>query len=490
MAYGVESRARLLAGLCAWLVPLCMYCASLNRSVGYWDTGEAQVVPWILGIAHPTGFPAYTLLGWIFSHAVPVGSVAMRLALFSALAMSMTAWLIFRIVHELGDDLAIAVTSAWIFAFGLVTWTRGTRAEVHALAVLFAVLTVYCIQHWYRRGEGRFLIAGAGAWGLGIATHPIIALMLPGLLLVVAARLRRTEAKTLMAASLVLIAALGCYAYLPVRSAVVFAQRRDPTLALGVPPGRPFWDNNHPSTWPGFVQQVSGSEFGTTGVLSALLSARTYAVGGPDYVRSLARELTPPGVVLALAGLIVFLRRDPWLASALALAALIPTAFGLAYSLEADQQRYYIFSFAFAAMLAGYAAAAAARAERSLRAAVVTAMAVLAGALVLANHDTFAQRNSSGAEPVIASALAHTPANAILIAPWLYAAPLAYGAYVEHSLGNRIVETAWLVDDAARVPGWAKRRPVFVVGMIFGSVPGYHVVPVGGAPSVFEVVKN
>ncbi len=490
MARGVGSQVRPLAGMCAWLVPFGIYCASLNRSVGYWDTGEAQVVPWILGIAHPTGFPVYTLFGWLFSHAAPIGSVAMRLALFSALAMSLTAWLIFRIVHELGDDLAIAVTSAWLFAFGFVAWTRGTRAEVHALAVLFAVLTVYCMQRWYRRGDRRFFIVGAGAWGLGIATHPIVALMLPGVLLVLAARLRRTDAKMLAIASLVFVSALGCYAYLPIRSAVVFAQRRDPTLALGVPPGRPFWDNNHPSTWQGFAQQVSGSEFGTAGVLSALFSARTYAVSGPDYLRTLARELTPPGALLALAGLIVMLRRDPWLASALAVGVSIPTAFGLAYSLEADQQRYYMFSFAVAAVLAGYAAAAAARAEPSLRVTVVAAMAVLAGALVVGNRDTFAQRNSSGAEAVIASVLTHTPANAILIAPWLYAAPLAYGAYVEHSLGNRIVETAWLVDDAARVPRWAQRRPVFVVGIIFGSVPGYHVVPVGGAPSIFEVVKN
>lgn len=487
---GVRDRARSLAGLCAWLVPFAVYCASLNRSVGYWDTGEAQVVPWILGIAHPTGFPAYTLFGWLFSHAIPIGSVAMRLALFSASAMSVTAWLIFRIVQDLGDDLPIAVASAWLYAFGIVTWTRGTRAEVHVLAVMFAVLAMYCMVRWYRLGERRVFIAGAGAWGLGIATHPIVALMLPALLLVLAARVRRIDTKTMTAGSLALLVALGCYAYLPLRSAIVYAQRRDPTLSLGIPPGRPFWDNNHPSTWRGFLQQVSGSEFGTTGVLSTILSPQIYLASGPEYLRTMVRELTPPGALLTLIGFIVLFRREPWLASSVALAALVPTAFGLAYSLEADQQRYYMFSFAVSAVLAGYAAAAAARAERSLRVAAAATMVVLVAALLVGNRDTFAQRGSSGAETVITSALTHTPANAILIAPWLYAAPLAYGAYVEHSLGNRIVETAWLVDDAARVPEWTKKRPVFVVGIIFGSVPGYHLVAVGGAPSIFAVVKN
>lgn len=486
----VADRVQRLASLCAWLVPFAVYCASLNRAVGYWDTGEAQVVPWILGIAHPTGFPAYTLLGWAFAHAVPLGSVATRLALFSALAMSLTAWLVFRIVRELGDDLAVAVGSAWLFAFGLVTWTRGTRAEVHALAVMFAVLTLYCMQRWYRGGEPRVFIAGAGAWGLGIATHPIVALMLPALLLVFAARIRRLRAQTFGVALLALVAAVGLYAYLPLRSAIVFAQRRDPTLALGIAPGRPFWDNNHPSTWHGFVQQISGSEFGTTGVLSHIASPAVYVANGPAYLRVLARELTPLGALLALAGFLVLLRREPWLASSFALAALVPTAFGLAYSVEADQERYYLISFAIAAVFGGYAAAAIARAERSLRIAAAATVAVLAIALLTANRDTFAQWNSPGAEAVISSVLAHTPGNAILIAPWLYATPLAYGAYVERSLGNRIVETAWLVDDAARVPGWTKTRPVYVVGIIFGSVPGYHLVSVAGDPSIFAVVKN
>ncbi len=63
----------------------------MRRSVDYWDTGEMQTVPWILGIAHPTGFPAFVLGGFLFSHLVPIGSVAFRMSLFSGIAM-FTRW--------------------------------------------------------------------------------------------------------------------------------------------------------------------------------------------------------------------------------------------------------------------------------------------------------------------------------------------------------------------------------------------------------------
>ena len=56
------ARERLALWL-AWLVPLALFLATAYRDVGYWDTGEMDTVPYILGIAHPTGFPAYVLLG-------------------------------------------------------------------------------------------------------------------------------------------------------------------------------------------------------------------------------------------------------------------------------------------------------------------------------------------------------------------------------------------------------------------------------------------
>ncbi len=481
--------ARVAAWL-AWIVPFGVYCASLDGSVGYWDTGEAQVVPWILGIAHPTGFPAFTLLGWVFSHVVSIGPVSARMALFSAVAMSITAWLVARIVVLLVDEPWVAMGSAWLFAFGPVAWTRGTRAEVHALAAMFAALTLFLAVRWYTSGEARALKGGAVAWGLGIATHPIVAMLLPALLVFLAARRRTVTGRALLAAVLLFAIGASCYAYLPLRSAYVTRAGLDPTRQLGLPPGKPFWDNDHPASLSGFITLVSGSEFNAGGTFAKLFSPAPYLESGPKYTAALIGEFTPLGVILAVVGLLALLQRDPWLGGGLVLAGVVPSAFALSYSIEADSQRYYLISFVVASVLAGYGAAWCARRLPALPAAGAVFVGALALAVCAANASTFEQRNSTGAQSVIATVRRATPPNAILIAPWLYATPLAYGAYVDRDLGDRIVETAWLSDDAARVPGWMRTRPVYVVGIVFGAVPGYHLQHIDGTPPLYRVVKD
>ncbi|HEY3522708.1 MAG TPA: DUF2723 domain-containing protein, partial [Candidatus Limnocylindrales bacterium] len=46
---------------------LALYRTTLLPSVGLWDTAEFQTVAPVLGVAHPTGYPAYVLLGFAWS---------------------------------------------------------------------------------------------------------------------------------------------------------------------------------------------------------------------------------------------------------------------------------------------------------------------------------------------------------------------------------------------------------------------------------------
>jgi 4-amino-4-deoxy-L-arabinose transferase-like glycosyltransferase len=459
--------------------------------VSYWDTGESQVVPWIFGIGHPTGFPVFTIAAGIFAHVFAVGAVSWRIALFSAIAMSVAAWAVFRTLRELDADTWIALAAACVFAFGQIVWTRGTRAEVHALAACFAALTLYSLVRWYVRGESRSFIWGALCWGLGVATHPVVVLLGPALLVVLCARVRRMSLRVFVLGLATLACGLAFYGYLPVRSAMVSQARLDPTLRIGDAAGKAFWDMNHPASWDGFKQEISGSDYGAGGFLAAMINPHTYQSGAPPFLEQLWREFTPFGVLFALGGIIALARRDAALAIALLLAGTIPAIFAFGYSIEADIARYYLIPFFVVAIFAGYGASAIARALPEMRTASILAMAGLAIGLLVVNRDTFNQPQSTGASGLIRTVVMHTPDDAVLLAPWIDSTALAYAVYVDGSLGHRIVDSAWLSDEAARVPRWIREgRHVYVVDQIFGSVPGYRLIKIPGSPDVYRIAKE
>src|SRR2546430_9415680 len=80
-----------------WLaVPVCvaalaLYLRTLAPSIAFLfdDSLEFQLVGYRLAIAHPTGYPLYTLLLKLFSF-LPLGDVAYRANLLSAVCAALT----------------------------------------------------------------------------------------------------------------------------------------------------------------------------------------------------------------------------------------------------------------------------------------------------------------------------------------------------------------------------------------------------------------
>ena len=88
--------------------------------VDYWDTAEFQALGPVLGIAHPTGYPAYTLLLWLASVVLqPFGNPAFRADMLSALLVAAAcgvvgatvAYLTRRLVVGVGVGIAFAVAT-------------------------------------------------------------------------------------------------------------------------------------------------------------------------------------------------------------------------------------------------------------------------------------------------------------------------------------------------------------------------------------------
>lgn len=466
------------ASATAFVVPLVAFLSAAHPGVDFWDSGEMQTVPYILGIAHPTGFPTFTLLGWAFSHAFPFGDIATRITVMCAIGMALAAWFLYRGARELDVDPASAAGAALVFALGPIVWQHGSRTEVHALAMMFAALVLWLALRWWRAPQGRLLCLTALVMGIAIANHTVAVLLLPGLVWMLAARYRSLRGRELAVACALFVLGLSLYAYLPLRSAVVYAERKDPTLALGLPPGRPFWDNDHPSTLAGFRTEVTGSEFASSSSLAAIVRPATYARVPHDYFPHVLDSFGTIGVAIAFGGLVALVRADPALATGLLLCGFLSVPFALGYEAESDVERYFLPSLWLIALLLAYGigrivALFDARYSVARGIGGVLFLAVIAGTLAYEGRGIFQQRSDDAARRFVAEIRSRTPPNAIVVASWNYATALAYGAYAQRSLGDRIIVTGWPTDYDAHYFQWLRRRPIFIVSTSQIQLPGF-----------------
>jgi hypothetical protein len=102
-----------LTAVATGLVALAVYRATLLPGVAAWDTGEAQAVLPTMGTMHPTGFPAYVVLGWLTTHVLaPLGSPAFLVNLLSAILVSVAVGTTVLVTRRLGVHLAVGAAVA------------------------------------------------------------------------------------------------------------------------------------------------------------------------------------------------------------------------------------------------------------------------------------------------------------------------------------------------------------------------------------------
>ena len=146
-----------------------------------WDTAELQGVPYILGITHPTGFPLYVMLGYLWSHAIAISTVAWRMNAMSGVAIAVACVAAYGTARQFGANRAIALLATMWFAFSRNVWAHAARAEAQDLAVMCAALSIYLFVRWMREGDDRRFLAAFALCGVAMTAHPNALWILPGL---------------------------------------------------------------------------------------------------------------------------------------------------------------------------------------------------------------------------------------------------------------------------------------------------------------------
>ena len=357
-----------------------LYASTLAPTVLSGDGGEFQFVPYLAGIAHPTGYPLYTLLGWVWSHLLPVGDVAYRLNLFSAFWAALAVALVYPtariLVRQALPDLTPSIhrlLAVWASATLAVTptlWSQSIIAEVYGLHILVVVLVLYLVLMWGDRTAGgapdhRFLLGAALAYGLGLAHHATTLLLAPAILIYILLVDRQILGRwrlLLQALALILLPLL-LYLYIPLRAPHTPYLRLD----LAAETQLVLYEN----TLGNLLRFISGGPFGGAVDLGVDLGARIQGAWG-----FLLDEVGWLGVLLAAAGLLQMIIRRRWeLVALTGLAYLVSVAFNLVYTIG-DIYVMYIPSYLIVVlwMAAGVGALAALLRNRANLSALIVAL--------------------------------------------------------------------------------------------------------------------
>lgn len=137
-----------------------IYFVTLRPGISGGDSGELVTVAATLGVAHPPGYPTYTMLGHLFS-LLPVfghgtdGNIAMRLGLFSATCSAIAAGLFSKLVYLRTRSKWISFVSAVSVFLSESLWSQSVVAEVFALHVLFVVLVLFYFLKILEKNDSR-----------------------------------------------------------------------------------------------------------------------------------------------------------------------------------------------------------------------------------------------------------------------------------------------------------------------------------------------
>lgn len=229
------------------LAALLAYVPRLYPSVPGGDAGELIVAASRLEIAHPPGYPLYTLLAHVATW-IPAGSGAWRVSLFSALCQAGAAALVTASVRSATRSTAPALVAGLLFAFSPLVFTYAVSAEVFGLHDLLVATLVYLTLRWRQAGSGVGLaVAIAAIVGLGFAHHhTIVFYALPVLVWLLWCGRELRTVRALAALTAAITVGLAWYLYLPL------AARAATTLSWG-----------DPSTLAGFVDHLLRRDYGT-----------------------------------------------------------------------------------------------------------------------------------------------------------------------------------------------------------------------------------
>lgn len=167
-------------GPSVFLIVFGVYLFTMSPGLTSDDSGELAGVCATLGIAHPSGYPLYSITGKIFNFLFPFGNPAYRANLVSVFFAAITAYVVFLIIKRWSAAAGVVLSLLLCAAHNF--WEMGIVTEVYMLNAAISALILYFILD-KNKGEisKRYFLVSLLA-GLALTNHFTAALIFPAII--------------------------------------------------------------------------------------------------------------------------------------------------------------------------------------------------------------------------------------------------------------------------------------------------------------------
>jgi hypothetical protein len=208
----------MIAAFAAFAAAFGLYLGCLYPAVAPRDSADMATAAMTLGVAHPPGYPLYSVLGRAWLEVFPWGNQAYGLNVLSALAGAAAVAVMFLWTRRrAGATGALAAAALWALSAPL--WKFSLLEEKYALHALFAVALAALSEGERETVFARARLSGL-LLGLGLVNHQSLLFWIPAILWLWRAEAARTGAapsRLAAAAAGPLAAGLTLYAFLWIR---------------------------------------------------------------------------------------------------------------------------------------------------------------------------------------------------------------------------------------------------------------------------------
>ncbi len=311
----------LFGAILVFIISFVVYLQTMAPSVPFIDGGELAASCSTLGICHPTGYPLFTMIGWLFAHLPIATRVIVRLNMMSALFTAMGAaamvylvaemfghWFSFEraetpltkkknVVLEVSDlsnpsdlSVAIGIFAGLSAAFSETWWAQSNAIEVyplHCFLVPIALTFFFRMLRLEKQSFGKNSFLFALTLGLSFANHLTTVLLAPACLYLFFAISGLNTYSVKKVFRFIPAFALGLlpYLYFPIRSSQF-----------------PLMDWGHPTNLSSFFKHFSGGQYKIW-----MFTAEAPAKNWPYFWHEFPTEFSLVGFVLILIGLYALL---------------------------------------------------------------------------------------------------------------------------------------------------------------------------------------